>query len=212
VTLQAPIVCLVTDRGRLGGSLERLVRLCGDAARAGASLIHLRERDLGGRALHQVASAVAAAARGTGAAVVVNDRADVAAGAGAQGVHLRSDSPSPRRVRALPWAVPPFLVGRSVRSVADAQAAAREGCDYLIFGTVFRSAGKPAGHAVAGASALEEVARAVRIPVIAIGGVTVDTAAEAARAGAAGVAGIGAFAESADVGATIAALRRAFDT
>jgi len=88
-----------------------------------------------------------------------------------------------------------FLVGRSVHSVGEAMAAAADGgCDYLVFGTVFESQSKPAGHGVAGLGALAEVCAAVPLPVLAIGGMTVDRVPDIVRAGAAGLAAIGLFA------------------
>jgi thiamine-phosphate diphosphorylase len=88
-----------------------------------------------------------------------------------------------------------------VHDLDEALAAERQGgCDYLIFGTVYPSASKPAGHAVAGVEALARVCAAVRLPVLAIGGIALDRLAEVAAAGAAGVAAIGAFVTSMDDG------------
>lgn len=129
--------------------------------------------------------------RGTRTRILVNDRVDVALAAGAHGVHLRADSFSASRVRAM--GPSPFLVGRSVHSVEDAVAAATGGgLDYLIFGTVFESASKPGG-APAGLAALAAVARATRVPVLAIGGITTERIGEAMSAGASGVAAITMF-------------------
>jgi thiamine monophosphate synthase len=77
------------------------------------------------------------------------------------------------------------------------------GCDYLLFGTVFASASKPADHPVAGIAALERVCRAVAIPVLAVGGMSPERAHTVARAGAAGVAAISLFAESSDIPRTV---------
>jgi thiamine-phosphate diphosphorylase len=123
--------------------------------------------------------------------VLVNDRFDVALAAGAHGVHLRSDSFPASRLRTR--APRGFLIGRSVHSVADAVAAAADdGVDYLIFGTVFASGSKP-DRPAAGLRELAAVAGATRLPVLAIGGVTAGTIADVMRAGAAGVAGISMF-------------------
>ncbi len=126
--------------------------------------------------------------------VLVNDRVDVALATGAAGVHLPSTAPAVAVVRRL---VPDgLLVGRSVHVGDDVREIERQGgCDYLTFGTVFPSAGKPKGHAVAGVEALCRVCASTSLPVLAIGGLTVRLAAEAARAGAAGVAAIGLFAD-----------------
>jgi thiamine monophosphate synthase len=90
--------------------------------------------------------------------------------------------------------------------------AEAEGCDYITFGTVFTSAGKPSGHPVAGIAALREVCAGVRIPVLAIGGMTVERAATVSAAGAAGLAAIGLFSDLDGLTERVEALRRAFDT
>jgi len=106
-------------------------------------------------------------------------------------MHLRADSFSARRVRAS--APSPFLIGRSVHSLAEAVAAADEGAaDYLIFGTVYETSSKP-GRPVAGVAELASVAAATPLPVLAIGGITPARIEEVMAAGASGVAGISMF-------------------
>lgn len=203
--LGRPVLCLVTGRS---GSAEALVARAAGAARAGVDLIQLREPGLDGRRLLALTRDLAAAVLGTGARLVVNDRLDVALAGGAAGVHLRGDSYGAAEVRRL--APAGFLVGRSVHSEADAvRAEADGGCDYLIFGTVFESPGKPPGHPVAGLDALRRVCARVRLPVLAIGGMRVAAAAAVRDAGAAGIAGIGLFQEDRDVAETVNALRSA---
>lgn len=215
------MICLVTDRRRLPAgrqALDYLVDLVSAAAHAGVDLIQVRERDLEARALADLVGRCLAAARGTSAKVLVNDRADVAAAEGADGVHLRSDSIGAQAARALLG--PRAIVGRSVHSPDAASTAARAGgLDYLIFGTLYPTASKTAGHPVATLDDLRAVCRsAPGLPVLAIGGVTVQRAAELARAGAAGVAGIGLFvpphgsAIDRHVQTVTVELRRAFDT
>jgi thiamine-phosphate pyrophosphorylase len=126
--------------------------------------------------------------------VLVNTRTDIALAAGAQGVHLPASAPLASRVRRI--APGDFLIGRSVHSQAEAEAAhAAGGCDYLTFGTVFTTASKPADHPVAGLSTLRGVCDAVRLPILAIGGISRVRMPEIARAGAAGMAAIGLFAD-----------------
>lgn len=187
-----PVLCLITDRRRYGASWERaLVERVAAAARDGVHLIQIRERDLDGGTLARLASACVAAVRGTRTRILVNDRLDVALAARAHGVHLRADSFSAARARAV--APAPFLVGRSVHSVADVDAATRDdGLDYLIFGTVFDTASKP-GRPPAGLAGLAAVARATSLPVLAIGGITRGRIREVVAAGASGVAAIGMF-------------------
>jgi thiamine-phosphate pyrophosphorylase len=120
----------------------------------------------------------------------VNDRLDIALACGAHGVHLRSDSMPPSAVRA---AVPPgFLVGQSVRNPRAALQAAPY-VDYLIAGTVWPSRSKPPEHALLGLDGLSQIAAATPVPVLAIGGLTVERARAAVQAGAAGVAAIDLF-------------------
>jgi thiamine-phosphate diphosphorylase len=125
----------------------------------------------------------------------VNDRADVALAADADGVHLRSDGPPTVRVRPLQ---PDWLIGRSLH--AGAPDDAYDGADYLLFGAVFESRSKP-GASPAGIDGLRAVAARAPVPVIAIGGITPGRAAACRRAGAAGVAGIDIFLPASSAGA-----------
>lgn len=210
--LAIPAIVMVTDRQRLAGSLDRVAGAIARAARAGVDLVQIREPDLDDRALAAFVTRAATSIRGTRARVVVNGRADIGLAAGAAGVHLPgSGVPAPRVCAIVPQG---FLVGRSVHSRAEAQAAeSAGGCDYLIFGTVFPSNSKPPGHPAAGLDVLRDVCQAVRLPVIAIGGINAARAADVAHAGAKGAAGIELFA-NADEGALAAAverMRRAFE-
>jgi thiamine-phosphate pyrophosphorylase len=182
----------VTDRARFGMSIDALVDRAARAARLGASAIQVRERDLCDRDLIALVRRIVRAVDATGTIVLVNDRADIAIAAGAAGVHLRGDSVSGARVRAM--TPPGFVVGRSVHSAAEVDAAGAErACDYLLFGTVFPSAGKPAGHPVAGLEALRDACRRSPIPVIAIGGVNESRLPLLEESGAAGFAAVGMF-------------------
>ena len=208
-----PVICLITDgraaAGRGGAALVELVRA---AARAGVHLIQLRERALDDGELAALAGECVSAVRGTRARVVVNDRLDVALAARAHGVHLKGDSFPAQRARAI--APPGFLIGRSVHSVAEATRASEgDAVDYLIFGTVFTSASKP-GLEPAGLAMLADAARASHVPLLAVGGITVDNAGMVARAGADGLAAIGLFSgRPADSFAeTVHRVTSAFDT
>jgi thiamine-phosphate diphosphorylase len=190
-----PVLCLVTDRHRLGPFPEEaLVRCVEAASHAGVDLIQVRERDLEGGALTRLVHRCVGAVAGTRARVLVNDRLDVALAAGAHGVHLPGHGVPAARVRRI---VPRgFLIGRSVHHASEAtRVAAEGGLDYLVFGTVFASSSK-AGVAPAGVTSLHAAVASVPLPVLAIGGVTLDRAPEIARAGAAGVAAIAMFADA----------------
>jgi len=189
---RAPRVVLVTDSLRLapGASVpERMAALERQARRAfaaGVDAIQIREGDLDGGPLFDLTRALAALGR-----VIVTDRADVAVAAGASGVHLKSDGPDPARVRGM-------LQGRMTlsRAVHAADEAARFGADgpldWLLAGTVFETVSKP-GRAPLGVEGLRTLARASALPIVAIGGATVENARDLRAAGAWGVAGIGAF-------------------
>jgi len=182
----------VTDRRRFALTCDELIARAAAAARAGVQCIQIRERDLADRPLVCLVRDVIAAVGGTGARVLVNDRLDVALVAGATGVHLPADSIAASRIRGV--APAGFLIGRSVHTPEEIdRAAADGGCDYLLFGTVFHSGGKPAGHPVAGLDGLREACARSPLPVIAIGGMTEARAMDVASTGAAGLAGIGMF-------------------
>jgi len=162
------------------------------AAGAGVACIQVRERDLPDRELVRLVRGMVRAVSGSGARVIVNDRADIAVAAEAAGVHLPADSVAASRMRnALPAGM---LVGRSVHTLDEIdRAVADGGCDYVFFGTVFPSAGKPDDHSVAGLDALRAACARSSLPVIAIGGMTDARSADVASAGAAGLAGVGMF-------------------
>jgi thiamine-phosphate pyrophosphorylase len=215
-----PLIAMVTNRRLYAGCTSAagvnaecaaLVGAAATAAHAGVDLVQIRERGMEDAALLALAEAVREASVGSGARVLVNDRVDVALAARVAGVHLPGRAVECARVRAI---VPErFLIGRSVHSVEEAAAAASGGgCDYLVFGSVFESQSKPAGHPVAGIDALAEVCAAVSLPVLAVGGVTTDRVPEVARAGAAGVAAIGLFAGGTDreLRRTVGEIREAF--
>jgi len=186
-----PVLCFITDRRRLGAAWQSaLVERVAEAARDGVHLVQVRERDLDGGPLTQLVAACMSAVRGTRTRVVVNDRLDVALAAGAHGVHLRGNSFSASRARLL--APRPFLVGRSVHSVADVRECSDRALDYLIFGTVFETDSKP-GQSAAGVAALTAVASATSLPVLAVGGITPQRIAAVMAAGGSGAAGISMF-------------------
>jgi thiamine-phosphate diphosphorylase len=201
------ILHLVTDRRRIGGATDRrfeqgrrLLALVARAIDAGVDAVQLRERDLDGGELVALASAMVTRAVGSRTRIIVNDRVDVAVAAGAHGVHLRSDSVPPDVVRSM--APSGFIIGRSVHSVEEARQW-RDGVDYLLAGTVWASPSKAPGSPLLGIEGLRSVIQATGVPVLAIGGITLDRIPELARAGASGCAAIGLFAADTDDGVGI---------
>jgi thiamine-phosphate pyrophosphorylase len=177
-----------------GAEFGRLLALVRSAVEAGVTLVQLREKDLTGRVLYELASAAAQIARGSATRVLVNDRADVARASGCDGVHLTTRSLEARVVRRAFGEE--FLIGVSAHALAEARAARDGGADFAVFGPVFDTPSKRAYGAPAGLGALEETARELSpFPVVALGGVDETNAADVLRAGAAGVAGIRLFAD-----------------
>ncbi len=159
----------------------------GMGAAGRATILQLRAPLSAARATEHEASALVATSP---VPVVVSSRCDIALAAGAAGVNLPENDIPVAAARAL---MGERLVGRSVHSLDSALRAESDGADYVIFGPVWPSASHPAS-APAGITALAEVAHALRIPVLAIGGVTEERIAECHAAGAAGFAAIGLFA------------------
>jgi thiamine-phosphate diphosphorylase len=162
------------------------------SARAGlrvaerATIVQLRAPDMTARELETEATALVATSP---VPVVISSRCDIALAAGAAGVNLPERDIGVGEARAL---VGQRLIGRSVHSLPAALQAERDGADFVIFGPVWPSKSH-AGSIPTGLEALAEVARAVRIPVLAIGGITEERIAECHAAGAAGYAAIGLF-------------------
>jgi thiamine-phosphate pyrophosphorylase len=154
----------------------------------GARFLQVRGKDLASGALLDAARRIVALARPSGAIVIVNDRADVAKLAAADGVHLGQDDLSPAAARALLG--PDAIIGRSTHTPAQLDAASREPIDYVAIGPIFGSATKATGYDAVG---VEMVRRATAIgrPVVAIGGITLENAVAVIEAGAAAVAVIG---------------------
>ena len=199
--LSPPILCLVTDRRRLGARLgsppdssatiDALLTQVAAASEAGVTLIQVREPDLPARVLVELICAMRARAAAH-TRIVVNDRLDIALASHADGVHLKSTSVPVADARRL--ALPGWLVGRSVHSLSEMGDLAGAAADYLVFGSVFPTRSKPAGWDTRGLAGLEAaVAAASPIPVLGIGGIGPDQAAGVARTGAAGLAAIDAF-------------------
>lgn len=204
------LLCTVTDRHLLAEP-SLLTEYVARAVAAGLDWIQIREKDLSGRELLTVArdAVEVAAARENATRIIVNDRLDVALSAGAGGVHLGEASLPVAAVNA--WRrerdLHNFLIGASCHSVETVWAAERDGADYVIFGPVFSTPSKEQFGAPQGINRLAEASKAVRIPVLAIGGITPENAQECFDAGAAGVAAIRMFSAARDLAALVGRLR-----
>ena len=192
----------ITKRRKLRSGLADFVE---NAARAGVDRVQIREKDLPDSALYEVVRNAIARTRTTQVRVLVNGRPDIAVAAQAHGVHLPSDSLSVSSVRKV--TPPGFLVGVSCHKVDEVERAASEGADFAVFGPVFDTPSKRGFGPPAGLSELERVCSAVRMPVLALGGVTSANARLCIEAGAAGLAGIGLFQSARSLGALVRDLK-----
>jgi len=186
------------------------------AAAAGVDWIQVREKDLSGRecsAVTREAIQIAVRsdeARPTHTRVLVNDRLEVALATQAGGVHLAEKSLPSQEVCRLVKALhmeEDFLIGVSCHSLAAAKSAERDGADYLFFGPVFATPSKATYGAPQGLDRLAEVCRAVVLPVLAIGGITLENVAACLSAGASGIAAIHLFQDAPDMAAVVRSLR-----
>jgi len=200
----------ITDRTQFAGE-ERartvaLLAKIAEAARWGVDLIQLREKDLPANQLESLARAAVdvvrgqtpqAAASGRRTRILVNSRVDVAIACGADGVHLRSDDISPRDVRKV-WRPSALeaeggqpLIGVSCHTQSEVAEARLEGADFAVFAPVFEKEGMP-GTIPRGLESLRQACRE-SIPVLALGGVTLENADSCLGVGAAGIAAIRLF-------------------
>ena len=189
VTPPLPWICLVTDLSLCGGRVVGLERAVMGALDSGVNLVQLREKTLPAKELYELGRRLRRLTTEAGAALVVNDRVDVALAVHADGVHLSESSLPLAPARKL---IGDGLVGRSVHALAGALQAGRDGADYLILGTIFTSASHP-GQPAVGPRLIRKVKTRVKAPVLAIGGITPDNAAQVIADGASGVAVIRAI-------------------
>jgi len=197
-----PLLYYITDRRRLAG--EDPLPIIERAIAAGVDLIQLRERDLSARDLLLLANAAVARCRGSKTRLLVNDRLDIALAAGADGLHLPSHGLPVAEVRRR---FPEMLVGASCHTVEEIRRAEEGGADLVVFGPVFETASKRDYGPPVGVEKLEHAAQAAKIPVLALGGITLENAGGCLRAGAAGIAAISLFQTSTDIGETARRLR-----
>ena len=223
----------ITDRRQFPGSEAEqraaLLRKIAEAARCGVDYIQLREKDLTARELLELAKEAAAAIRNaapkhpkTGiqkleTLLLINSRLDVALACGADGVHLRSDDISAAEARAVWMKAAPNLglgthdcvIAASCHTAGEVRRAESEGADFVVFAPVFEKGGERGVGLEALRAAcrgMPEASPAVNLPVLALGGVTLDNARACLEAGSAGIAGIRLFQDN-DVAEVVARLR-----
>jgi len=167
------------------------------AITGGATILQLREKVFTTRQLLEAAARTLELARRAAVPLIINDRVDVALAVEADGIHVGPEDLPVLAARRLVG--PHRIVGASAGTEAEAIAAERDGADYIGVGSIFQTSSKVDAGAPIGLEALQRIAKAVRIPVVAIGGITHANAAEVIRAGAAGVAVISAVLGADDI-------------
>jgi thiamine-phosphate pyrophosphorylase len=220
------LLCYVTDRHALrianpADSLPALIQKIEQVVAAGIDWVQIREKDLPARQLASLtrqALAIAAkysATRSSPVRVLLNDRSDVAIAERANGVHLGENSlPAAEAKRLLlltaSTRVAPgeFLTGVSCHSLESAQLADRSGADYLFFGPTFATPSKEPFGQPQGLERLAQICRAVTAPVLAIGGITLQSAESCLAAGAAGIAAIRLFQDASEPSRVVQTLHR----
>lgn len=173
-------LCVITDVS-IQSRFTHL-ELCELAIRGGASMIQLRDKTASDRDLYALAVAMQLLCTGLGATFIINDRVDIALAANTDGVHLgQTDLPIPTARKILGN---DKLIGGSASTLEEALQVERDGADYIGFGHIFPTATKEKPSAPKGIEALSKVIASVKIPVIAIGGITQSNVEAVAQTGA----------------------------
>ncbi len=195
-------VYLVTDRHQTGG--RDLLEVVRQALRAGVRAVQLREKDLPTRDLYHLAEKLLVLTRAAGAALLLNDRVDVAMALGADGVHLTRRSLPPKETRDLVG--PIKLIGISCHSLADVREAVDGGADFVVLGPIFETPSKAAFGPPLTTRALRQARAAAPLPVLAIGGINQARIPDVMANGADGVAVVSAVMGAPDPGAAASEL------
>ncbi len=194
---------VVTDE-RLSRRLSHK-QIAEKALAGGADVIQLRDKKLEGRRLMEHARAIRKLTKEAGKLFIVNDRLDVAVISGADGVHLGQEDLALADARAI--APKGFLIGVTVHDVLEAKEAENGGADYLGLSPIFITGSKSDAGDACGLETLRAVKKAVSVPVVAIGGITLANACSVLEAGADGLAVISAVVSQPDVEAAARALK-----
>jgi thiamine-phosphate pyrophosphorylase len=212
---QEPIIYLITS-GATGASttpasedFRQLLKLVEAAVAANVNLLQIREKNLNARVLYELATQAAEITRASSTRLLVNDRADIARAARADGVHLTTKSITASVIRRTFG--DHFLIGVSTHSLEEAREAYHGGADFAVFGPVFDTTSKRMYGEPPGIRVLEGVAvQLAPFPILALGGVTRDNVADCFRAGASGIAAIRLLNHPAELSKVLDAIREAF--
>ncbi len=222
----SPLLCYVTDRHSLrtanpANSLPALIQKIEEVVAAGIDWVQIREKDLPARELASLTrQALRIAAkysvnRSSPIRVLLNDRLDVAIAERADGIHLGEKSLPVGETRTLIKSAvlkqtigELFMIGASCHSIEAAQAAERDGANYIFFGPIFATPSEERFGAPQGVDCLAQICHVISIPVLAIGGITLENANACIAAGATGIAAIRLFQNATDPAGSMRPLHR----
>jgi thiamine-phosphate pyrophosphorylase len=212
LNLPKPIIYLITSGATTPAStpnsedFQNVLKLVRAGCRASIPLIQLREKNLNTRTLYELTTRAAEITRGTNTRLLVNDRADAASAAHADGCHLTTRSLEALIIRRTFG--PDFLIGVSTHTLSEAQAARDGGADFAVYGPIFDTPSKRAYGAPVGIESIREAAQALApFPLLALGGITRENAAETLRVGTSGIAAIRLFSDVEKLDAMVTAIR-----
>jgi thiamine-phosphate pyrophosphorylase len=206
--LPLPIIYAITS-GK-ANSPEEILRLVQAAVDAEVPLFQIREKALSGRALYELVTRAVEITAGSGTRLLVNDRSDIARAAGANGVHLTTQSLPADVVRQT--CGPDFLIGVSTHSRDEARAAQQAGADFVVFGPIFETESKRAFGEPQGLEKLRELTSELgEFPVLAIGGVELDNVGACFKAGASGIAAIRLLNDAESLSSIVELIRNEFN-
>jgi thiamine-phosphate pyrophosphorylase len=214
----AAVLCYITDRRQFAGSVHEqertLLAKIAECAAAGIDMVQLREKDLSSRDLLALAQkAMACLPPGSDTRLLINSRTDVALACGAHGVHLPAGDLPASEARAI-WNLagkPRAVIGVSAHTAEEVALASSHGADFAVFAPVFEKNGRanPEGLVMLRKACYQPRRAAAFMPVLALGGVTLENAAMCFAAGASGIAAIRLFQEN-SVEGIVRKLRLAF--
>jgi thiamine-phosphate pyrophosphorylase len=210
--LKKPIIYLITS-GQTSPQTTpasedffQVLSLIEAAVTARIELVQIREKNLNSRVLFQLAATAAKITRESSTLLLINDRSDIASAAGADGVHLTTRSLPAAAVRNIFGEK--FLIGVSTHSLTEALAARESGANFIVFGPIFDT---PAKSSLGNATGLDELSRVIEavspLPVLALGGITIDKVGRCLQAGAQGVAAIRMLSDAEQLNDIVAGIR-----
>jgi len=214
--LQRPLLYLIT-RGQTTGrttpateDFANVLRVVQAAVTAGVDLVQIREKNLSASVLYQLSAEAIALTRESATRLLINDRADIAAASGADGVHLTTSSLPADVVRRTFG--DDFLIGVSTHTAAEGECARHSGADFVVFGPIFETPSKREYGEPLGLGLLEKACAGLApFPVLALGGLTLNNVGACIRAGAQGVAAIRMLSDPNQLGHVVNEIHEEFE-